>query len=90
MILDILAYKNKKMKSWANPFFVETKLENIEVSITRTIINEGDVAVKKFKNLALYHFGTFDDQLGKYDLLKEPELICDCDDIIASLPESEA
>ena len=89
MILDVLAYRNKKLKSYANPVYVEAKLETIEVSITRAIVSGGEEALKKFKNLALYHFGTFDDQTGKYDLFKEPELICDCDDIIASIPESE-
>lgn len=86
MILDVLAYKNKKLRCFSNPFYSQEKLENLEVSVTRQII-QGDK--DKAKNLALYHFGTFDDITGKYDLKKEPELLFDCDDIIAALPGAD-
>lgn len=89
MILDIIAFRNKAIKSYLNPQYIEGKLENLEVALTRGITLGGAAKVKEYKDLALYHFGTFDDQTGKYDLLKEPELICDCDDIIASIPSQE-
>lgn len=87
MILEVMAFRNKKMKCYANPFFSQDKLDNAEVSISRAIISGGESAKAKYNHLALYHFGTFDDVTGKYDLLKEPELLCDCDDIIAAIPE---
>lgn len=88
MILDVLAYRNKKMKCYTNPFYSQEKIENYEVNIGRSLIAGGPAAVEKMKNLALYLFGQFDDVAGKYILLDEPELICDIDDIIASLPEA--
>lgn len=88
MILDIFAFRNKKMKAFTNPWFSQDKLENMEVNLSRSIILGGPDMVAKYKNLVLYHFGTFDDEKGKYILLDEPELVCDCDDIIAQLPEA--
>lgn len=89
MILDIICYRNKKMKCWTNPIFTQEKLENIEKNTYRSLMIGGDQAVAKMKNLAMYHFGTFDDELGKYDLLKDPELLFDCDDLISQLPDEK-
>lgn len=87
MILDVVAFKNKKLKCWTNPIFTQEKLENLETNYYRAIGTGGPVAKEKMKGLALYHFGTFDDVKGKYELLEEPEYLFDCDDIISSLPE---
>lgn len=87
MILDVLVYRNKKMKCFTNPIYTQDKLENLELNIIRSLIAGGPSAKEKLKNLAMYHLGTFDDETGKYDLLAEPELLFDVDDIIASLPE---
>lgn len=89
MILDILCYRNKAMKCYANPIYSQEKLENLEVNVSRSIIAGGPEARLKSKNLALYHFGTFDDETGKFDLLKEPELLFDVDDILAAIPEDK-
>lgn len=86
MILDVLAFRNKKMKCYTNPFFVQEKLENQEINMMR-YLQENEGGKLKYKNLVLYHFGTFDDVSGKYDLFKEPEMLYDCDDLIAQLPE---
>lgn len=87
MILDVIAFKNKKLKCWANPTFTQDKLENLETNYHRAIAAGGQVAKEKMKGLTLYHFGKFDDIKGKYELLDEPEFLFDCDDLIASLPE---
>lgn len=87
MILEVFAFRNKRMKCYANPYFSQEKLDNIETNLGRSIVMGGPEMQKKYKSLALYHFGTFDDCSGKYDLLAEPELIVDCDDIIAQIPE---
>lgn len=88
MILDIICVRNKRMKCFANPTFTQEKLENLETNMTRSIISSEQVRLK-YKNCALYHFGTFNDETGKYDLKKEPELLFDCDDIIAAVPKEE-
>ena len=90
MILDVLAFKNKKLKCFTNPFYSQEKLEYIETNMARSIMLGGESMVTKYKNLVLYHFGTFDDQTGKYDLKAEPDMLFDCDDIIASIPEAQA
>lgn len=88
MILDIIAYRNKVLKCYANPIFTQEKLEVMEQNMTRALImNPGKK--EQFAHTALYHFGTFNDETGKYDLLKEPELIYDVDDILAVLPKEE-
>lgn len=87
MILDIFAYRNKKLKCYTNPFYSQDKIENMETSMGRALMLGGKEMQNKYKNLALYHFGKFDDAAGTYDLLKEPELIYDCDDILAQIPE---
>lgn len=87
MILDVLCYRNKKMKCFANPIYTQEKLENMELNVTRAIIAGGPAAKEKMKGLALYHLGTFDDEKGVFDLMKEPELMFDVDDIISGLPE---
>lgn len=89
MILDVFAFRNKRLKCYANPYFAQDKIENVEVNLTRTIAMGGDSAKAKYAHLALYHFGTFDDVSGEYNLLSQAELVCDCDDIIAGLPEGE-
>lgn len=86
MILDIICYRNKKMKCYTNPIFTQEKLENLERNTFRALIHGGEAAVSKVKNLALYHFGTFDDEAGKYDLFETPVLLFDCDDLISQLP----
>lgn len=90
MILDIVCFRNKKMKCYTTPQFTQDKLDNLEVNYTRSFIAAGAAQIEKYKSLALYHFGTFDDETGTYNLLEEPELLFDCDDIIASLPGQEA
>lgn len=87
MILDVICFRNKKLKCYANPTYTQEKLENLETNMARSIIIGGPQAVAKYKNLALYHFGTFDDATGVHQFLKEPELLFDCDDIIAAIPE---
>ena len=87
MILDVFAFRNKKLKCFANPYFAQDKLENVETNLSRSIAAGGPEVKLKYKSLALYHFGTFDDTSGVYNLLKEPELLADCDDIIAALSE---
>lgn len=86
MILDILCIRNKAIKSYAQPYFSQEKLENQEANMYRTLVLSPEARVK-YKNCALYHFGTFNDETGKYDLLPEPELLFDCDDLVASIPE---
>lgn len=87
MILDVLAFRNKKMKCYTTPIFTQDKLENLEVNHFRSLIAGGPAAIEKYKSLALYHLGTFDDESGEFKL-KEPELLFDCDDLIAQLPEA--
>lgn len=87
MILDIYAFRNKKLKCYANPYFSQDKKENVETNMSRSLLSGGPEMRLKYKNLSLYYFGKFDDDSGKYDLLETPELILDCDDLIAQMPE---
>lgn len=88
MILDIIVIRNKKMKCYANPTYTQEKLDNLQENMTRSLISSEQVRLK-YKCCALYHFGTFDDVTGKYNLKAEPELLFDCDDIIAAIPEDK-
>lgn len=86
MILDVLAFRNKVMGCYTNPIFTQEKLENQEANMFRSLVYGGDSAIAKYKNLALYHLGKFDDEKGKFELC-EPELLFDCDDLIARVPK---
>lgn len=86
MKLDILCIKNKGMGCWSQPWFVQSKLENEAEGLARSLTFSKD-AREKYKKCALYHLGTFDDVACKYDLLKEPALLLDCDDIVSQIPE---
>lgn len=88
MILDIIVIRNKMMKCYANPTYIQEKLDNLQENMTRSLISSEQVRLK-YKGCALYHFGTFDDVTGKYNLKAEPELLFDCDDIIAAIPEDK-
>lgn len=88
MILDVLAFRNKKMKCYTQPFYTQDKLENQEINMSRVLVTSEEARLK-YKSLALYHFGTFDDEKGIYNLLKEPELLFDCDDLIAGISEEK-
>lgn len=88
MILDVIAFRNKMMKSYTNPIFTQDKLENLEVNMSRSLILGGKETIAKYKNLVLYHFGTFDDETGKYTLFDQPEMLFDCDDLIAAIQEA--
>lgn len=88
MILKVFVYRNKKMGCYTNPIFIQENEENTEVNMTRAIIAAGKEESKKYKSLALYKLGTFDDVKGKFELLDEPELLVDCDDIIAKVEAS--
>lgn len=88
MILDILCIRNKGIGCYSNPWFTQAKLETEQEGLARTLAFNSDARVK-YKKCALYHFGTFDDVTGKYDLLAEPKLLLDCDDVIAQIPEEK-
>lgn len=82
MILDVLCYRNKKIKCYANPVYSNTKPEHLKTSVIRQILGG---QLEEHRHLALYNLGTFDDELGKFDLKSEPELLFDCDDLIDTL-----
>lgn len=88
MILDVLCVRNKVMGAYANPYFTQEKLENLEENFSRSLLTSEQVR-QKYAHCAIYHLGTFDDKSGKFIIHDEPTLLLDCDDVIASLPKGE-
>ena len=88
MILEILCYRNKGIGAYTQPWHSQSSLDNEVEGLTRSLFMSSE-ARTKLKKMVLYHLGTFDDKTGKYDLLSEPELLLDCDDVIAQVPEEK-
>lgn len=79
MILNIILFKNVKIDCFTQPQFTDIVPETAAIELARSLkLNEGKDEIKKFKNLKMYTFGTFDDSTGNFVLLEEPKELLDC------------
>lgn len=77
MELNILIFKNIKIDAFTTPQFIDIEPEKAAVQLGRSIRLEPKKA-EPYKNLELYHLGTFDDETGIITQLLEPVKILDC------------
>ena len=49
MILDIMAFRNKKMKCYTNPYFIQEKLDNQEVNMMRALQQDPSLLARLLK-----------------------------------------
>lgn len=81
MILNILIFKNLKIKAFTTPQFDDHDPKDAAEQLRRALIVEKDVTkVNPYKNLELYCVGSFNDLTGELTVI-EPELLLDCAEI---------
>lgn len=88
MILRILMYKNLQLKAYCNPQFDDHAPEDCATQLTRSLIIAEYEKIKHLKHYQLWYIGDFDDTTGIITQ-KEPELLVDIDDVLASRKEEE-
>lgn len=83
MVLHVYSFKDKFLKAYSQPFYVEVGPQTYATSMKRSILsNEDDSKIAKIKGTALYCLGEFDDETGTFSCIA-PELLLDVDDIVA-------
>lgn len=82
MKLTIFAYKDNALGCYTTPFFDDRSIENVGVGVTRAILKSDKKSTMKHK--VLYKIGTYDDVSGIICSC-DPELIVDCDEVLASV-----
>lgn len=84
MEMSVYSFKNKFLGVFSQPFYVEVGPENYSASMTRSILTSDDSKkTAKIAGCQLYYLGKFDDEKGLFDLLGDPKVLIDCDDVIA-------
>lgn len=82
MILNILIFKNLKIKAFTTPQFDDHDPKDAAEQLRRALIVEKDVTkVNPYKNLELYCVGSFDDLTGELTV-NEPEFLLSCADVV--------
>lgn len=82
MTLTIYSYKDNALGCYSQPFYDDRPTEHVAVGVSRAII--GSDKKESMKHKVLYKIGTFDDVKGTITAC-EPELVLDCDEVLASI-----
>lgn len=92
MKLNMIFFKNLKIKAFTNPNFTDTDPVKAAKGLERAIIAnfESNYEVcKPYENVEMYYVGTFDDESGKFDLLNEPEYLFSPRELIVDLKAAQ-
>lgn len=84
MILNVIAFKNGKINAFTTPQFIDIEPVKAATQLKRSILNAGEKDYDKigvYRDLDMYNLGTFDDELGKFNLI-EPELLLNCKPVV--------
>lgn len=73
MILNVYAYYDLKVKAFTTPLYDSNEPKNVCESIGRSI--QAGVKDFPYKDLSLYHLGTYDDKTGIIKGFTQPQLL---------------
>lgn len=82
MKLHILSALNAYLSCFAQPKFDDHEPDVFAKQFERHLLTAEPEKVFQFENVIWYHIGTFDDETGKIELLKEPVVILRCSDVL--------
>ena len=83
MKLNVFIFQNVILNCFTTPTFDDHDPEVAAIQLKRSLIVEKDITkVDPYKNLRMYHLGTFDDDTGKLDVFPEPVLLLDCTEVV--------
>lgn len=72
MILNVFAFKNKKIECFTQPFFSDVDPEKFAINTKRSVFASEDLEkIVPYKNLTLYIIGVFNDETGEIILNDE-------------------
>ena len=89
MILNIIIFKNKVIDAFTTPVYDDHNPSDAAIQLKRSLKNAKASEDSKLKEsivpyrfLDMYHFGTFDDSTGKFELKKAPVKLLDCTEVL--------
>lgn len=82
MELYVYCYRDKKLEAYDKPFYELNEPEKQSKLIARSCLLIRPEEKARAADQALYYFGTFDDETGKFDLKQEAEKLLDLEDYI--------
>lgn len=82
MVLHVYCYRDKKLEAYDKPFYELNEPEKQSKLIARSCLLIRPEEKARAADQALYYFGTFDDETGKFDLKKEPAKLLDLESCI--------
>lgn len=77
MILNIICFKNEKIKAFTQPQFIDVDPEKAALQLCRSIQLNADKA-SPYQNLTMWYLGSFDDETGIISQIDEMKFLCDC------------
>lgn len=78
MKLNLYIFRNATLECSGNPIFDDHEPEVFAAQLERKIMVEKPENNIQFTNASLYHLGSYDDETMRFDLLKDPKLLLDC------------
>lgn len=82
----IFNYRDKKLKCFDAPIVTTEAPDQYAAHVQRTLIKAKPLDQTFAVDKALYFFGTFDDESGKFEIC-EPTKILDCEDFLPSFAD---
>lgn len=83
MILNVISFKNKVINAFTRPEFLDVEPEKAATQLARSIlVADKPEVIKQYENLDMYCIGTFDDETGIFEQLKDPVCLLDCSKVI--------
>lgn len=76
----VYAFKNRLIGSYLDPQFdFQQPKDKARYANNYCILQPEDALKNHMNEMDLYLLGTYDDEIGKFELLAEPELLCQLD-----------
>lgn len=79
MILKVYVYRDTQLNAFQNPMFSTDEPDIASESLARAIIKMNNDQKLKFRDLVLYHIGSFDDHTGIFTAIN-PVALLNCVD----------
>lgn len=83
MIVQVMCVYDSAADAYNQPFYTNAIGQAIR-SFSDSCSDKNHAFYKHAKDFYLYHLGTFDDQTGKFSMLKEPKRISHAKDFVLS------
>lgn len=89
MILNVMAFYNKKINCYTQPHFIDMEPEKAALQLSRTLtLTEDWKMIDQYKNLTLYYLGQFDDETGEF-IQEEKRALLDCSLVVKNKAKKE-